>query len=240
MRLHLFMARAGAASRRAAERLIAEGRVRLNGEAVTRPGIIWKPGDRVELDGKLLALEERRLYILLNKPVGRVCTSSDPAGRPTALDLVQPRFKERLYGVGRLDQFSSGLLILTNDGEFARRVGHPSAGIEKEYVVRTEAEIPPGLLEDFERGIHVEGRAYRAAACRELGPNMASIVLVEGRNREIRRVFEAAGARILSLQRIRIGCLRIEGLAEGAYRLITEEEVRDLLRAGGRGRGKGQ
>jgi 23S rRNA pseudouridine2605 synthase len=231
MRLHVFIARSGASSRRAAERLIAEGRVSLNGQVVREAGRAWKPGDRVELDGRPLELEARKIHVLLHKPAGYLCTSADPEGRKLALDLVQGDFRERLYGVGRLDQYSSGLFILTNDGEFARLVSHPSSGIEKEYAVESSDPIPPGLAQDFMRGIRVGGREYRAKLVRIIAERRAEVVLVEGKNREIREVFDALGVRLRSLKRVRIGGIGIAGLAEGEYRLLGTAEVEGLVSA---------
>jgi 23S rRNA pseudouridine2605 synthase len=227
-RLHVYIARTGAASRRAAERFIAEGRVSVNGEVVTQMGTSVAPGDRVELDGRLIQPENRLLYILLNKPTGYISSSSDPEGRQLALDLVQGEFRERLYGVGRLDQYSSGLLIFTNDGDFARALSHPSSGIEKEYRVMAFDPVPPGFLASFERGIDVEGTIYRAFRASPRGENGADIVLVEGKNREIRKVFGSAGIRVKSLERVRIGNLMIDGLETGSYRLLGEKEVEGL------------
>jgi 23S rRNA pseudouridine2605 synthase len=228
VRLHAYIARAGASSRRAAERFIAEGRVRVNGEVVTRMGVSVLHGDRVELDGRLLQPENRLLYVLLNKPVGYISSSSDPDGRQLALDLVQAEFRERLYGVGRLDQYSSGLLIFTNDGDFARALSHPSSGIEKEYRVMAFDPVPPAFLASFERGIEVEGAMYRALRAQARGENGADIVLVEGKNREIRKVFGSSGIRVKSLERVRIGNIGIDGLETGSYRLLGENEVEGL------------
>ncbi len=239
MRLHAFIARSGAASRRAAERMIAEGRVRVNGETVTEMGRSWNPGDRVELDGRALELETRKVHVLLYKPAGYLCSSSDPEGRKLALDLLREEFRERLYNVGRLDQWSSGLILFTNDGEFARAMSHPSSGIEKEYLVEAVDPLPEGFLESFEKGIRAGGETYRAVSARARGERGADIVLVEGKNREIRRVFEAAGIRIKALERVRIGHLGLGGLAPGAYRILDGDEVAGLMGLAGRRGGAG-
>jgi 23S rRNA pseudouridine2605 synthase len=228
LRLQLFISRSGRASRRAAEKLIAEGRVRVNGAVVSELGSRCLETDSVEVDGERLSLEAKAVHILLHKPAGYICSSYDPEGRPLALDLVQGDFRERLYGVGRLDQYSSGLIIFTNDGPFARDLSHPSSLIPKEYRVKTEGPIPDELAASFSGGLRVGDVAYSAESFTLLAPDMASVVLIEGKNREIRRVFESYGIRILALERIRIGDLRIGSLGVGRYRVLTAEEVAGL------------
>jgi 23S rRNA pseudouridine2605 synthase len=224
VRLQVFLARAGVASRRAGEKLILEGRVSVNGEAVTALGTKVLPGDSVCLDGKPVTPEETKRYVLLNKPSGAVCTLSDEKDRPTAADILRNRFPERLYNVGRLDMYSSGLIIFTNDGDFAARISHPSSGIEKEYIVETSLPMPRSLCESYARGVRIDGVFYRARKADELTPRKCRIVLVEGKNREIRRVFEHFDCRIKRLTRIRIGCLGISGLYEGDFRELTAAE----------------
>jgi len=226
------------ASRRAAERLILEGRVSVNGSVVTELGTKVGPGDAVLFDGKRLSLEERKRYILLNKPAGLLSAMSDPEGRPLAVDLLKPEVEERVYNVGRLDQWSAGLLLFTNDGELASLLGHPSGGIEKEYEVETDLDLPDDFLAAFLRGIVVEGIRYGALRASRTGPRSARIVLVEGKNREIRRVLEVSGRRALVLRRVRIGPLALGDLAEGAFRDLAESEL-EVLRAYGGARGPG-
>lgn len=234
VRLQAWLARAGVASRRAAERLILEGRVSVNGSVVTELGTKVGPGDAVLFDGKRLSLEERKRYILLNKPAGLLSAMSDPEGRPLAVDLLKPEVEERVYNVGRLDQWSAGLLLFTNDGELASLLGHPSGGIEKEYEVETDLDLPDDFLPAFLRGIVVEGIRYAALRAARTGPHSARIVLVEGKNREIRRVLAARNLRALSLRRVRIGPLAIGDLAEGAHRELSPAEVAALYAAASR------
>jgi len=230
LRLQSFIARAGAASRRGAEALIVAGRVRVNGEKVTQMGTKVGPGDRVSLDGKELALEKTLRHLVLNKPRGYVSTMDDPEGRPLAVSLIRPQVPERVYNVGRLDQWSEGLLFFTNDGDFAALVGHPSSGLEKEYEIETEEEIPEELLGSFMRGVEVEGILYQALKARKIEARRGRIILVEGKNREIRRVFAGHGLHVLSLKRVRIGPVLVGDLASGAFRELSEAE-RDALTA---------
>lgn len=231
MRLQAFIARSGAASRRAGEALILAGRVKVNGATVTELGSKVGPGDKVSLDGRELAIEAKKRYLVLNKPRGYVSSMSDPEGRPLAVGLIKPYVEERVYNIGRLDQWSQGLLLFTNDGDFAAAVGHPSKGTEKEYELRSSVDIPKSLLDEFVAGLVADGQRYQAVKARLLDPRSARIVLIEGRNREIRRVFASRGIQIESLVRVRIGPVLIGELAEGAFRELSAEE-RQLLSGG--------
>lgn len=229
IRLQVYLAHAGVASRRAAENYIAEGRVTVNGRSVTVPGEKVLPTDTVCFDGVLVKPEQRLLYLALNKPPLYITSSSDPQGRPLALDLLPP-CAERLYSVGRLDFRSSGLILFTNDGNFAARVGHPSAEIEKEYFVESSVPIPDRAVEEFARGVIVEGVLYRAREIEKTGRKSLRVVLVEGKNREIRRVFSYFHLHAEKLQRVRIGTVRIGDLEEGESRSLTKDELSFLLK----------
>ncbi|MBR5097353.1 MAG: rRNA pseudouridine synthase [Treponema sp.] len=228
-RLQAFLAHAGVASRRASEKIILEGRVSVNGSVVTELGTKVKAGDKVCVDGKPVFAEAAKRYVLLNKPVGYVCSMSDEKGRPVAADLLKDKYKERLYNVGRLDMFSCGLIIFTNDGDFAKKLSHPSAEIEKEYVVDTSLPLPRGLDQDFEKGMRVEGVFYKAKSARELNSHRMAVVLIEGKNREIRRVFESREASIKRLCRVRLGNININEMAPGESRDLEAYEVDELL-----------
>jgi 23S rRNA pseudouridine2605 synthase len=231
-RLQAFLAHSGVASRRACEQIILDRRVTINGEVACELGVRVLPGDVVALDGKALVPESRKRYILLNKPAGYISAMSDPEGRPLASELLQG-VNERVYNVGRLDQWSSGLLLFTNDGELASLLVHPSGGVEKEYEIIADAPLGEDFFAGFRRGLELEGVAYRAASLERTGPDSARVVLVEGKNREIRRVLESFGRRAKILRRVRIGSLTIEGLGEGQYRELSGAEVDEL-----RGRGR--
>ena len=230
IRLQAFLAHCGVASRRASEQIILDGRVSVNGNVVTELGTKVFPSDKVLVDGKEVHLEESKRYVLLNKPLGYVCSQSDEKDRPVAVDLLKSKYKERLYNVGRLDMFSHGAIIFTNDGDFAAKLSHPSAEIEKEYLVETSFALPRYLAEDFRRGIRIDNVFYKAKDAQELNSHKMRVVLVEGKNREIRRVFESREAVIKNLKRVRIGCVELGDLQPGESRNLTNAEVNGLLR----------
>ena len=229
MRLQVYLAHAGVASRRACEKIIAEGRVSVNGTLVIDMGSKVRTGDTVLLDGKPVHPEARKCYVLLNKPAGFVCTLSDEKGRPTAADLLKETYSERLYNIGRLDMFSSGAILFTNDGDFAAKIEHPSAQIEKEYVIETTQDFPPELLTRFERGIRVDGIFYKCRSAAAVNRRKLRIVLVEGKNREIRRVLDSFNCTIKRLVRVRIGSLELGTLKAGEFRDLTAKERQALL-----------
>ncbi|MBQ9495165.1 MAG: rRNA pseudouridine synthase [Treponema sp.] len=229
MRLHAYLARCGIASRRASEAYIVARRVSVNGSVVTQLGTKVASGDVVCVDGEAIALEAEKRYVLLNKPAGYVCSLADEKGRLVAADLLKPVYSERLYNVGRLDMYSTGLIIFTNDGAFAATLSHPSAELEKEYVVETSTNLPRALARDFEKGIRIKNVFYRCVRAEEINARKMRIVLVEGKNREIRRVFEYYETGIKNLSRIRIGSVTDSRLATGAFRELTKREVSGLL-----------
>lgn len=229
MRLQVYLAHAGVASRRACEKIIADGRVSVNGTLVTDMGSKVRTGDTVLLDGKPVHPEARKCYVLLNKPAGFVCTLSDEKGRPTAADLLKETYSERLYNIGRLDMFSSGAILFTNDGDFAAKIEHPSAQIEKEYVIETTQDFPPELLTRFERGIRVDGIFYKCRSAAAVNRRKLRIVLVEGKNREIRRVLDSFNCTIKRLVRVRIGTLELGTLKAGEFRDLTAKERQTML-----------
>ena len=215
IRLQVFLAHAGVASRRASEQIILDGRVTVNGEVVTELGTKVSSEDKITVDGKLVVQEEVKRYVLLHKPAGYVCSLKDEKGRDVAADLLKPHFSERLYNVGRLDMFSAGLIIFTNDGDFAAKVSHPSSEIEKEYIVETSVMIPEDLPKQFLKGIRIEGVFYKAKDVELLTKRKLRVVLIEGKNREIRRVFEHFQIGIKSLTRMRIGPIKNNNLQAG-------------------------
>ena len=227
-RLQVFLAHAGVASRRAAENIIAQGRVSVNGQIVTVQGSKVNPGDTVLLDGRPVQIEQKLHYLALNKPAGYLCSSSDPQGRPLALSLLPPEMHERLYNVGRLDFQSCGLVFFTNDGSFAARLGHPSSAPEKEYIVDASGQIPQSVCDAFLQGITIEGVSYRALEAELTGRKSIRIVLIEGKNREIRRVFSYFHLHPVRLCRIRIGKVSLGTLAEGACRPLSKQELEEL------------
>ena len=229
VRLQAFLAHCGVASRRASEQIILDGRVAVNGIVVTELGSKVTADDKVTVDGNQVYLEEKKRYVMLNKPAGFVCSASDEKGRQVAADLLRDAYKERLYNVGRLDMYSKGMILFTNDGEFARILSHPSSQLEKEYIVETSQDIPEDFPERFERGIRVDNVFYKCKRCEILKPRKVKIVLIEGKNREIRTVLEAAGIGTRSLVRVRIGNVHLDELKPGEHRDLTDREVQGLL-----------
>ncbi|MCL2179929.1 MAG: rRNA pseudouridine synthase [Treponema sp.] len=230
MRLQVFMSHAGAASRRTAEEIIAQGRVTVNGSTVTIPGTRVEEGDIVLLDGRQITPESRLLHFALNKPPGFLCSSSDPQGRPLALSLLPKNIKERLYSVGRLDYMSCGLIFFTNDGDFANRLGHPRSELEKEYLVEAAGPISDAAIEAFLDGITIEGEHYKAKLAEKISRNSMRIILIEGKNREIRRVFSHFHLHPVVLRRVRIGPVNLGNLPEGTSRPLTDAELKKLNR----------
>lgn len=229
VRLQVYLAHCGVASRRACEKIILDGRVTVNGSVVTEMGVKVSSKDKICVDGKSVFLEKRKHYVLLNKPAGYVCSLSDEKGRPVAADLLKEAYSERLYNIGRLDMFSQGLLIFTNDGDFAARLSHPSAELEKEYVVDTSLNIPKDLAERFEKGIRVDGIFYKCRKAVQVNPRRMKIVLIEGKNREIRNVFQSVEIGIKRLLRVRIGNIEMNDLKPGEFRELSQSEVKGLL-----------
>ncbi|MDR1867796.1 MAG: rRNA pseudouridine synthase [Treponema sp.] len=229
IRLQKFLAQCGVASRRAAEQLILDGRVTVNEQQVQQLGTKISPCDRVCVDGVTVQREKKFHYILLNKPPGYVCTSVDPQQRPCAIELVQKNIHERLYSVGRLDFLSSGAIIFTNDGDFALNVAHPRSNIEKEYIVETSRPVPDPVIESFAQGILVEDIRYKAIQIKKINPTTVDIVLIEGKNREIRRVLSFFHMHPVRLHRVRIGPVRLASLKEAASRPLSPLEKKQLM-----------
>lgn len=215
------------ASRRACEEIILAGRVHVNGAVVTELGTRVGSSDLVELDGVAIAPEERKRYILLNKPAGYLCAMSDPEGRKLASSLLTG-VSERVYNVGRLDQWSCGLVLFTNDGDLASLLVHPSGGVEKEYLIEADAPLGDDFFSGFSAGIAIDGVEYKAVSLERLGPRLARVVLLEGKNREIRRVLERFGRKARVLRRVRIGSIALGDLAEGSFRELSLAEVESL------------
>jgi pseudouridine synthase len=231
-RLHKFLSRAGVASRRKCEELIAAGRVKVNGETVSLPGSKVDPErDRIEVDGRPITLPREYVYLLLNKPVGYVSTVRDTQGRPTVMELVDR--SERLYPVGRLDIDSEGLLLLTDDGELTQRLTHPSYEHEKEYHVLVHGQPTQCTLQRLRQGIELEdGFTWPADVTvlrQDSGGTWLRFVIHEGRKRQLRRMCQAVGHSVQRLTRVRMGPLTLGDLSQGQCRPLTVEE-RTLLR----------
>ena len=230
-RLQKVLARAGLGSRRVCEDLIASGRVRVNGERAELGRRVDPESDVVEVDGIAVSVRPGLVYYLLNKPGGVVTTASDPQGRPTVVGLVPT--DPRVFPVGRLDTDTEGLLLLTNDGDLAHRLTHPSFGVEKEYVAEVEGRPPAGAVRRLRHGVELEDGVTSPARVVLTPPNVLRITIHEGRNRQVRRMCEAVGHPVRRLVRVRIGPLTDRRLRPGAWRELRTEEVRALERAVG-------
>lgn len=229
IRLQVYLARCGVASRRASENLILNGRVSVDGKIITELGTKVSGKEKICLDGKQIFPEAEKRYILLNKPEGYVCSLADEKDRPIAASLLKDSYTERLYNIGRLDMLSGGAILFTNDGDFSAKVEHPSSEIEKEYEVITVFEYPDEVLQKFLRGVRIEGVFYKALSAERIAKNKMRIVLIEGKNREIRRVLKFFNIKIKKLTRVRIGCVHLSDLPSGKHRPLTSEEIKGLL-----------
>ena len=231
MRLQKYLAGCGAASRRKCEEFITAGRVTVNGAVVTELGTQVEEGDVVTLDGKPMLPEEKKYYILYHKPMGEVCTASDPQGRATVLDRFCD-FPVRLFPVGRLDFDSEGLLLLTNDGEMMQRMLHPSREVDKTYLARVDGDVSLEAIRRLRAGILLDERMTAPADVRVIRrTGVETVVLVtihEGRNRQVRRMFDAVGHTVLLLRRVKFGPLEMGELKRGQWRELTEEELARL------------
>ncbi len=258
-RLQKVMADAGVASRRDCELAIRAGRVRVNGRRVTALPCLVEPGALIELDGVVIdtrrrsAIKERdRVYLMLNKPRGVISTASDPEGRPNVVAFVAPAVPqgERVYPVGRLDADSTGLVLLTNDGELAHRLAHPRHGVAKEYRVTVQGQLGPEILARLSKGLYLADANDPARGAKRARPerlrvlhqkkdrsrgdlSLVSVTLREGQNREIRRLFARVGAKVRRLERVALGPLQLGSLATGHYRRLRTPEIEALKQSVG-------
>jgi pseudouridine synthase len=231
MRLQKFMADAGIGSRRKCEELITAGLVRLNGEIATIGAVVRPEIDLVEYDGKIIKAEQERVVLMLNKPRGVICTASDPQGRPTVMEYFRD-LPYRVYNIGRLDYDSEGLLLFTNDGELAYRLTHPAYEIPKTYIARIEGTMTEKDLNRIRSGVELDGVLTKKCKANIVETNKAytkvQITITEGRNRQVRRMFEAIGRNVELLKRVSIGKFKLKGLNRGEVRALTELEIEYL------------
>lgn len=230
-RLQVYLAHAGIGSRRGVVALIEQGLIKVNGTIVKDAGFRVPAQAKVEFRGREVHPVRNFVYLALHKPPRYLCSNSDPSGRPLASSLFQSLYPQRLFHVGRLDYMSSGLIFYTNDGEFAKLLSHPSSRVEKEYEVLTKEEIPEEFLADALKGIYAEGERYSFRKIRRLGSKKVQVLLEEGRNREIRKVFKARRLEIKRLHRVRIGPIQLRSLQPGQVRPLTKMEIKKLLAA---------
>ena len=231
-RLNKFLARAGVASRRHADELISAGHVRVNGKRVTELGVLVEDGDRIEVDGSVVELPREHTYLLLHKPVGVVTTMRDPEKRPSVSDFV--REHPGVFPVGRLDYATSGALLLTDDGDLAQRLLHPRFGVEKTYRAAIAGRLSAEDVHRLTGGVALP--EFRAAAAKvrvvavRRDSSVLDVTIHEGRNRQVRRMFDALGHRVLALTRTRFGPLTLGALAPGRFRELTPREKAALER----------
>ncbi|NGX26420.1 MAG: Ribosomal large subunit pseudouridine synthase B [Chlamydiae bacterium] len=229
-RISKVLASAGIASRRGAEELIFAGKVTVNGKVVLKPETHVDPvKDDVRIEDQRLGDEQKKVYYILNKPTGFICSNKPMERKKIVIDLFPP--DTRLFSVGRLDRDTTGLLLVTNDGHFAQKVIHPRSNIEKEYLVKTREEICHEHLKHISKGAFVDGVFVRPISVRKMRRGTIKVIVKEGRKREVRVFVQKAGLTILSLSRIRIGSLSLGQLPEGAYREMNEREKEAVLKS---------
>jgi pseudouridine synthase len=232
IRLNKFLAQAGVASRREVDKMIVEGRIKVNGQVVKTLGSkIDDEKDKVEVEGRRVEREEELIYLMINKPPGYLVTLKDDFKRPTIKQLL-PSLKKRAFPVGRLDYDSSGLLLMTNDGELAYRLTHPRFKVPKAYLVKVKGEPDPSGLTRLEKGIYLDGKKTAPAKVARLKgdpeKSLFKIEIYEGRKREVKRMFQAIGHKVLQLQRTSFGGLGLGSLKTGKWRFLTRKEIDTL------------
>lgn len=234
MRLQKYLSNSGIASRRKCEELILEGKVSVNGEIVTELGIKVNPDvDKIEYCGKKVEISEKMVYILLNKPIGYVTTAKDQFNRDTVLDLV--KVKERVVPVGRLDMYTSGALILTNDGDFVYKITHPKHEVTKTYTVTLHGIISAEAVESLRNGVQIDDYVTKPAKVKilktdeEKNISRLEITIHEGKNRQVRKMCEVVGSKVIALHRTKIGDIQVKDLKLGSWRFLTKKEVEKLL-----------
>lgn len=232
MRLQKYLALSGVSSRRNAEKMILEGRVSVNRVPVTVMGFqVDEKNDQVEVDGEPVSIQEEKHYIAYNKPIGEVCTVSDPEGRATVMDKFRD-YPVRLYPVGRLDYDSEGLILLTNDGDMMNHVLHPSREVSKVYLTKVSNQVTDDEIRQLRRGVIIDGKMTAPASVRLIRRETFDTVLLisihEGRNRQVRKMVSAVGHQVVSLRRVEFGPVSLGDLPTGKWRALTDEEIRRL------------
>jgi 23S rRNA pseudouridine2605 synthase len=229
IRLQVYLANCGLGSRRKCEEFIQNGQVRINSTTISRMGEKVLPGDIVYYRGKEVYPTRKKIYLAFNKPQQVICSNTDPEGRTTIMTYFRDFSSFRLFPIGRLDYMSAGLILLTNDGEFGKIVSHPSSEFEKEYIADTGEPVPEDILQEMMKGVRINGELYKIKKYSFKTPYKISLVLVEGKNREIRNIFSHFRIKLKKLQRVRIGCVKLSGIMPGAYRYLGDKEVKWFL-----------
>lgn len=224
MRINKYIAHSGYTSRRKADDLIIAGKVKINGQVINEPGIKVNDGDRVEVEGKVLEIE-KKFYMKLYKPVGFITSNFDPYNEKDLNDLID--IDERFFAAGRLDKDSEGLLIITNDGDFTNNLIHPKFKLDKEYIVKIDRKLNKNQEKRFEDGLDIgNGEKTSDAKLEYLGDNTYRVIIHQGYNRQIRRMFKVFNAKVINLKRIRIGKIKLSNLKEKEYRYFNDEELK--------------
>ncbi|MDD3303907.1 MAG: pseudouridine synthase [Clostridia bacterium] len=227
MRINKYIAKCGVCSRRKADELIQNGSISVNGSKVTDLGMmVDEEKDKVSIYDKELTLEEKKVYIMLNKPKGYVTTNDEQFGRDSTVDLIQE--EARVYPIGRLDMYTEGLLLLTNDGDFANKLTHPKHDVEKVYVVKINGKVSEEQIEKLKVGVDIGDYITREAKVERKSSNLLQITISEGKNRQVRKMCEAVDLKVLELKRIQIGHLKLGDLPLGKYRYLTENEIKNI------------
>lgn len=221
-RLNKYIASCGICSRRKADELIEAGKVKVNDQIVTNLGMQVSDTDVVKVEDKVISKEEKKVYIVLNKPKGYVTTNNEQFNRKSVIDLIHEDV--RVYPVGRLDMYTEGLLILTNDGEFSNKLMHPRNKIEKTYVVTTDTNVTKEQIENLKNGVDIGDYFTKPAKVKIVGNDKVEIIISEGKNRQVRRMCESVGINLLNLRRTKVGKIDLGTLQTGKYRYLTEEE----------------
>ena len=228
IRINKFIANCGVCSRRNADDIISQSRVKINGKVVTDLATRVTSEDKIEVDNKEIKLEQNKIYIMLNKPVGYITTSKEQFNRPSVLDLL--KVTERVFPVGRLDMDSEGLLLLTNDGDFTNKITHPTKHVAKQYEVVLKEEITNKAIEKLENGVDIGGYITRPAKVERLKENVILITIKEGKNRQIRKMCETVDNKVVALKRVQIGKLKLGSLKIGEYKNLTPEDIDKIFK----------
>lgn len=230
MRLNKYIATCGICSRRSAENYIICGKVKVNGKVVTNLSTkVDELNDKVEVLGKNISIEKKKVYIMLNKPKGFVTTNKEQFNRKCTLDLIKE--PQRVFPIGRLDMYTEGLLLFTNDGDFANKITHPKNKIEKVYVVKVDKNITKDMIYKLENGLDIGGYITKEAKVNLLKEREFEITISEGKNRQVRKMCEAVGLKVLELKRIKLGNIKLGDLQIGKYRFLTKNEIESIKKA---------
>lgn len=227
LRINKYIAEAGVCSRRNADELIENRRVKVNGKAITELGMKITDKDVVEVDGKVICIQTEKIYIMLNKPRGYVTTAKEQFGRPSILDLINS--STRVFPVGRLDMDSEGLILLTNDGDFANQIIHPTKHVAKKYEVTLARQICNKDVEALSEGVDIGGYITKPAIVEKINDSKIIITIKEGKNRQIRKMCEAVGNKVNTLKRVAIGKLTLGNLNPGESRMLRQEDIKKIF-----------